>query len=68
MSREAVHTLLELAPHLDLTHLEFRVAIYLADRLNTTTGQLNPSPERMARDCGALLSAIDWPSHTGHAS
>jgi hypothetical protein len=35
-----------------LSHLEFRVLVYLADRMNHKTGQLNPSPERLARDCG----------------
>jgi hypothetical protein len=52
MSREAVNRVLESAPSLGLSHLEFRVLVYLADRLNSTTGQLNPSPERLARDCG----------------
>jgi hypothetical protein len=50
--REAVNRVLELAPSLGLTHLEFRVLVYLADRHNKQTGQLNPSPERLARDCG----------------
>jgi hypothetical protein len=52
MAREAVSRVLESAPGLGLSHLEFRVLVYLADRLNAKTGQLNPSPERLARDCG----------------
>jgi Helix-turn-helix domain len=49
---DAVKAVIRRGPQLDLDHLEFRVLLYLADRLNKRTGQLNPSPERLALDCG----------------
>ncbi len=52
MSREAVNRVLELAPSRNLTHLEFRVLVYLADHLNKTTGRLDPGSECLAHDCG----------------
>jgi hypothetical protein len=56
---DAVKRVIQLAPHADpsLTHREFRVLLYLADRLNRTTGQLNPSPERLALDLGLKRTA-----------
>jgi hypothetical protein len=56
---DAVKRVIELAPHAEpkLTHREFRVLLYLADRLNRRTGQLNPSPERLALDLGLKRTA-----------
>lgn len=50
--REAVNRVLEVGPTSGLTDRQFRVLIYLADRLNKGTGQLNPSAGRIARDIG----------------
>ncbi len=52
MSWSAVKLVVQRGPYLDLDHFEFRVLLSLAERKNTTTGQCNPSPERLAMDCG----------------
>jgi len=52
MSWEAVKQVIELGPSSGLTDRQFRVLLHLADRLNTKTGQLNPSARRVALDIG----------------